>query len=53
MWERPEPAGPADWTAIQHRWNLTADPADPAEHHTLTQLAADCPNVPVTITTPA
>ncbi|GAB2628294.1 HNH endonuclease family protein [Streptomyces capparidis] len=39
-----------DWTAIKHRWDLTVDPA---EQRTLTQLAADCPNVPVTLTTPA
>ncbi|GAB2607038.1 HNH endonuclease family protein [Streptomyces capparidis] len=36
-----------DWTAIKHRWQLTVDPA---EHETLATLAADCPNVPVTVT---
>jgi len=38
----------ADWTAIKLRWNLTADPA---EQQTLTNLAANCPNAPVTVTT--
>ncbi|WP_344323747.1 hypothetical protein [Streptomyces macrosporus] len=47
-------AGPAvvyhylgDWTAIKLRWNLTVDRA---EQNRLTDLAADCPNVPVTVT---
>ncbi|MET8182345.1 HNH endonuclease family protein [Streptomyces sp. NPDC005336] len=38
----------ADWTAIKLRWNLTVDPA---EQQTLTDLAADCPNAPVTVAT--
>lgn len=38
----------ADWTAIKLRWNLTLDPV---EQQTLTGLAANCPNPPVTVTT--
>ncbi|WP_184503154.1 hypothetical protein [Streptomyces botrytidirepellens] len=36
----------ADWTAIKLRWNLTVHPA---EQQTLTNLAANCPNAPVTV----
>lgn len=37
----------ADWTAIKLRWELTIDPA---EQQALTDLAASCPNTPVTFT---
>nr|WP_303708623.1 HNH endonuclease family protein [Kutzneria buriramensis]WKX05988.1 HNH endonuclease family protein [Kutzneria buriramensis] len=37
----------ADWTAVKLRWTLTVDPA---EQQTLTDLAAGCPNSPVTVT---
>jgi len=38
----------ADWTAVKLRWNLTIDPA---EQQTLTDIATNCPNTPVTVTT--
>lgn len=38
----------SDWTAVKLRWTLTADAA---EHATLTNLAADCPNSPVHVST--
>lgn len=34
----------ADWTTDKLRWSLTVDPA---EQQTLTRIAADCPNDPV------
>ncbi|MDO0936483.1 HNH endonuclease family protein [Streptomyces sp. DG2A-72] len=37
----------ADWTVIKLRWALTVDTT---EQQTLTDLAADCPNTPVTYT---
>ncbi|MGP4091830.1 HNH endonuclease family protein, partial [Streptomyces sp. KR55] len=37
----------ADWTAIKLRWALAIDPI---EQQKLTDLAAGCPNAPVTFT---
>ncbi len=35
-----------DWTVVKTRWHLTVDPA---EKTALTDLATDCPNIPLTV----